>query len=65
MPRAMQDLLQPGMKPVPPALGVWILNLWATREVPHLYFKNRLVIANIFLLFLRVSVSQEFSLPGV
>ena len=70
MPRAMQDLLQPGIKPMPPALGVWILNLWTPRKVPHLYFKNRLVIANIFfffffLLFLRVSVSQEFSLPGV
>ena len=51
MPRAMQDLLQPGIKPMPPALGVWILNLWTPRKVPHLYFKNRLVIANIFFFF--------------
>ena len=25
---------QPGMEPVPPALAVWSLNHWATREVP-------------------------------
>ena len=25
---------QPGMEPMPPALAVWSLNHWATREVP-------------------------------
>ena len=25
---------QPGMEPVPPAMGAWRLNLWTTREVP-------------------------------
>ena len=27
---------QPGVEPVPPALGVISLNHWTTREVPHL-----------------------------
>ena len=32
----MRDLVPwPGMKPGPPALGVWSLNHWTTREVPR------------------------------
>ena len=31
---------QPGIKPVPPALGAWSLNLWITREVPILPFSH-------------------------
>jgi hypothetical protein len=27
---------RPGMEPMPPALGVWSLNHWTTREVPIL-----------------------------
>ena len=32
----MQDLPQPGTEPMPPALVVWSLNHWTTREVPNL-----------------------------
>ena len=32
-PCDMQDLPQPGMEPVPPALKAWSLNNWATREI--------------------------------
>ena len=28
----------PGIEPVPPALGAWSLNHWASREVPRYYF---------------------------
>ena len=30
----MRDLPQPGIEPVPHALGVWSLNHWTAREVP-------------------------------
>ena len=29
---------QPGIEPVPPALGAWSLNHWTAREVPQLFF---------------------------
>ena len=29
---------QPGIKPMPPAVGVWSLNHWTTREVPITLF---------------------------
>ena len=36
LPHGMRDLVPwPGMKPGPPALGVWSLNHWTTREVPR------------------------------
>ena len=35
MPRVMWDLKSStGIEPRPPALGVWSLNCWTTREVP-------------------------------
>ena len=33
VPRGMKDLLQPGIKPMPCALGAQRLNCWTTREV--------------------------------
>ena len=37
----MRDLVpQPGIKPQPPALGVWRLIHWTTREVPSHGFLN-------------------------
>ena len=30
------DLTQPGMQTVPPAVEVWSLNHWTTREVPRI-----------------------------
>ena len=35
VPRGMWDLPQPGIEPVPPALGAWSHNHWTTREVPY------------------------------
>lgn len=32
-PCDMQDLPQPGMEPLPPALEAWSRNNWATREI--------------------------------
>ena len=29
---------QPGITPTPTAIEAWILNLWATREVPRFVF---------------------------
>ena len=35
----MWDLvLCPGFKPEPPALGMWSLNHWITRQVPEILF---------------------------
>ena len=31
----MRDLPQPGIEPVPPALGAWSLNQWTAREVQN------------------------------
>ena len=45
---SMRDLVpQPGIKPGPPALGVWGLSHWTTREVPlspHPCFQNILLL---------------------
>ena len=38
VPRGMQDLPQPGIEPVPPALGAQSLNYWTVREVPLILF---------------------------
>ena len=36
---SMWDLVpRPQFEPGPPALGVWSLSYWTTREVPHILF---------------------------
>ena len=38
---------QPGIEPVPPALGAQSLNHWTTREVPGFYIKHNLPLPKI------------------
>ena len=61
---------QPGIKPAPPALEVWSLNHWTTREVPSVslkLFQNnelKVCIEHIFLeqesvAFIRFQMGEE------
>ena len=50
----MQAVPQPGAEPMPPALVVWGLNHWTTREVPNLFFSCSL----FFILFIYFSALQ-------
>ena len=38
---------QPGIEPVPPALGAWSLNHWTAREVPSLKNSNTISVSAV------------------
>ena len=49
---------QPGIKPEHPALEVWSLNHWTTREVPWLKFFNQVFFIVFFSAFVMVLVDR-------
>ena len=52
---------QPGIEPVSPAVEVWSLNHWTTREVPKQIFKKLEIISSIFSIYkdLRLEINYK------